>query len=347
MSHRVGVVGLRQAEGLVALFNAWPDTTVTALCDTDAALLHQVGDRCGIQQRFTDYEAMLEADIDIVELSTPIQVHGQQSIAALDRGKHVLCQYIAANDPAEAKALVRAAAVCGKKYMFIETDCYERKNRIMMALARQGILGELTMGRGEYIHDCKVLGRNPDGSETWRGKQWRQGLGGMAVGVHTCMPLLKLFEERIHTIFAMGQGPRTAPEYRWSDTVIALGKFPSGRIIELRLDVLSWYPGRQGYFLQGTRGCFEYDRAAILTGDRLSPWKSLDQLEAEYSLPQIAPDAGGHQSAFALCIRDFMRAIDEGTQPPLDLHDALHITALGWAVDESLLTGVPVEVRSF
>ncbi|MHC4686966.1 MAG: hypothetical protein ACYTEW_22055, partial [Planctomycetota bacterium] len=39
------------------------------------------------------------------------------------------------------------AQASGKKYMFIETDCYERKNRIMMELARRGVLGELTWGR--------------------------------------------------------------------------------------------------------------------------------------------------------------------------------------------------------
>ena len=347
MKHRVGVVGLRQAAGLINIFESHPDTRVTAICDINEALLSEVGERHGIEQRFTDYEAFVQTDVDIVELSTPIQVHGQQAIAAMREGKHVLCQYIAAKDLAEASELLCVARASGKKYMFIETDCYEQKNRIMMELARRGVFGELTSGRGEYIHDCKRLGYNPDGSYTWRGEQWMQGLGAMAVGVHTCMPLLKMFGEWVETLCAMGSGQHTAPEFTWNDTVIVSCKLPSGRMLELRFDVLSWHPGRRGYFLQGTRGCFEYDRAAVLSGGTLSEWKALNQLEKEYQLTDIARDAGGHRSAFALCIRDFMGAIENDTRPPLDLLDSLHITAIGWAADESLRTGNPVKVISF
>ena len=205
MKHRVGVVGLRQAAGLINIFESHPDTRVTAICDINEALLSEVGERHGIEQRFTDYEAFVQTDVDIVELSTPIQVHGQQAIAAMREGKHVLCQYIAAKDLAEASELLCVARASGKKYMFIETDCYEQKNRIMMELARRGVFGELTSGRGEYIHDCKRLGYNPDGSYTWRGEQWMQGLGAMAVGVHTCMPLLKMFGEWVETLCAIAQ----------------------------------------------------------------------------------------------------------------------------------------------
>ena len=70
--HRVGVVGLRQATAFINLFESYPDTKVTAICDIDEPLLNEVGDRYGIEQRFTDYEAFVQADIDIVELSTPI-----------------------------------------------------------------------------------------------------------------------------------------------------------------------------------------------------------------------------------------------------------------------------------
>jgi len=175
MKHKVGVVGLRQAAGFINIFESYQGTNVTAICDINEALLHEVGERYGIEQRFTDYEEFIKTDIDIVELSTPIQVHGQQAIAAMRNGKHVLCQYIAANDLAEAQELLSVAKASGKKYMFIETDCYERRNRIMMELAKRGVLGELTWGRGEYIHDCKSLGYKPDGSYTWRG-ELRTGL---------------------------------------------------------------------------------------------------------------------------------------------------------------------------
>src|SRR3990172_7307769 len=97
----------------------------------------------------------------------------------------------------EGEALWQTARQSGRKYMFIETDCYERKNMIMIELAKRGVFGELTMGRGNYVHDCKTMGRYADGSPTWRGEMWMLGGGGLAVAVHTSVPLLKVFGERV------------------------------------------------------------------------------------------------------------------------------------------------------
>ena len=347
MTHRVGLVGLKQAQAFIDIFNQMPDTEVAALCDIDAELLQRVGEEHGIAQRFADFEDLAAADIDIVSLSTPIQVHGAHAVEALRRGKHVLCQYIAANDPAEANALVQAAARSGAKYMVIETDCYERRNMVMMALARQGAFGELTMGRGHYIHDCKSLGRNPDGSLTWRGELWMQGRGGSVSAVHTALPLLQTFGERVEEVYAYGPGARTLPEFNWYDRVTTIGRLPSGRTLEFVIDVFSWRPHVFGYTLQGTRGCFEFDRAAFVEDGQLSDWKHLDELEGAFDLGDVIRDAGGHGSAWEAIIREFIAAIDGDRSPAQGLADALHITAIGWAAEESLATGQPARVMTF
>ena len=347
MSHKVGLVGLGQAGSFIPLFNQMPDTRVTALCDIDEELLNQVGEEAGIEQRFTDFDKMLETDIDMVELSTPIQIHGSHAIQALAAGKHVLCQYIAASNPEEGEDLLRAAQASGKKYMFIETDCYERSNMVMMELARRGVLGELTMGRGHYIHDCKWMGRKEDGTSTWRGELWRQGLGGSIGGVHTAMPLLHIFGERVEEVYAYGPGARTMPEYRWNDRITTIGRLPSGRILEFVTDIFSWHPAVCGYYVQGTVGYFEFGRAAFVEGRKLSPLLSLDEIEEKFGLQDLIRDQGGHLSAFEAVVREFVNSIDQDSRPPEDLCDALHITAIGWAADESLLTGQPVKVMSF
>ena len=202
MGHSVGLVGLKQAQRFIDIFNAIPDTRVTALCDTNETLLHEVGEKAGIEAsaRFTDIERMLATDIDIVELSTPIQLHGKHSIAAMKKGKHVLCQYIAASSLEEAEELKRLADGSGRKYMFMETDCYERKNMILQELCRNGILGDLTMGRGHYIHDTKKLLRSDDGSLTWRGELRLRGLGGRLNAVHTATLLLEVFWRAYHRV---------------------------------------------------------------------------------------------------------------------------------------------------
>ena len=344
MKHRVGLVGLRQAKGFIDLFNAIPDTEVTALCDIDSEILEQVGEEAGISQRFSDYTDLINSDVDIVTLSTPIQVHGTQAIEAMQSGRHVLCQYIAAMNPGEAAELVQASKESNTKYMTIETDCYERKNMVMMALAEQGALGELTNGRGHYIHDCKSLGKNPDGSLTWRGEMWMQGNGGRVSGVHTSLPLLKMFGERVEEVFAYGPGSRTYPEFSWSDRLTTVGKLASGRTLEFVFDVMSYHQVTCGYFVQGTKGYFSFDHGALVEDGKLGERKDLDALEKEFGIEPAILDRGGHRSAWQAIIENFMVSIKNDTDPSEDLDDALHVTAIGWAAEESFRTGQPAKV---
>ncbi len=344
---RIGVVGLRVGSAFFNVARQMPEVEVGAICDIDEDRLRQVGEEQGVENAYVSFDDMLESDIDVVVIATPLLAHGPQAMAAMNAGKHVLCQYIAASDENEAQALIQTARTSGCKYMFIETDCYERKNMIMMELARKGAIGDLTIGRGHYIHDCKTMGRNPDGSLTWRGEIWMESPGGRVSAVHNAAPLLEVFGERVIEVYSYGPGPRTMPEYAKHDRVTTVGKLPSGRIVEFVDDVFSWHPTRCGYALQGTQGCFEFERAALVEGGELSDWKDLDTLEAEHDLGEAIHDSDGHGSAWAACLRAFLTAVEQDTRPPQDLFDALHITAIGWAANESLRSGLPARVVQF
>ncbi len=346
---KLGVVGLGIGHAFFDVVKQIDHVSVGAICDTSEKRLHEVAEEQGITETYTALDDMLKTDVDIVVLATPIQVHGTQAIASLNAGKHVLCQYIAAMDMHEAEGLIKASDASGCKYMFIETDCHERRNMVMRELATRGVLGDLTMGRGFYIHDCKTLGKNADGSLTWRGELWMEGpgAGGRTNAVHTAMPLLEIFGERVAEVYSYGPGAHTVPEFPMNDSVTTVAKLPSGRVLEFVHDILSWHPHVFGYCVQGTKGCFEFDRAAVLDGGQLSPWKDLDTLASEFGLESLVEDTGGHNSAWGSCLQTFLTAIEQDTVPPQDLFDSLHITAIGWAANESLISGVPAKVHQF
>ncbi len=344
---KLGVVGLGIGHAFFDVVRQIDDVAVGAICDTSEKRLHEVAEEQGIAESYTALDDMLKTDVDVVVLATPIQVHGAQAIASLNAGKHVLCQYIAAMDMHEAEELIKASDASGCKYMFIETDCYERKNMVMQELVKKGVLGDLAMGRGHYIHDCKTLGKHADGSLTWRGELWMEGPGGRSCAVHTAMPLLEIFGERVAEVYSYGPGARTLPEFTIHDAVTIVARLPSGRVLEFVHNIMSWHPHVFGYCVQGTKGCFEFDRAAVLDGEQLSPWKDLDTLANEFGLESPSEHAGGHNSAWGACLQTFLAAIEQDTAPPQDLFDSLHITAIGWAADESLLSGVPAKVCQF
>jgi predicted dehydrogenase len=145
----------------------------------------------------------------------------------------------------------------------------------------------------------------------------------------------------------MGTGSIYAPEFRRHDGVFTLAQLSSGRMIELLHANGLPRPARCGYYLQGTRGCFDFDKATRSDQSGQQDWMSLDDLETEYQLGQISGDYGGHKSAFALCVDDFVNAIMKDTEPAMDLYDALHITSIGWAAEEAMETGQSVEVIQF
>ena len=81
----VGIVG---ACGRGASFKSACDATghanVRAVCDTNAAGLHEAAIRLGASEEYTDYEDMLERSrLDAVILGTPMPLHVPQAIAAL------------------------------------------------------------------------------------------------------------------------------------------------------------------------------------------------------------------------------------------------------------------------
>jgi predicted dehydrogenase len=212
------------------------------------------------------------------------------------------------------------------------------------------VFGNLTTGRGYYFHDCKSLGRNADGSLTWRGELWNSMLGGRNAAVHTSLPLLKCFGERVAEVFAYGIGAHTAPEYKMHDRVTIVARLGSGRLLEFVTDILSFHPHVFGYQLQGTRGCWEFDRAYLVENGKLTKPKTVSELEDEYALTEVIPDIGepgGHGLSWEGIIRRFIRCIDRDERPPEDLGDALEMTAIGWAAEESLATGRTVKVMSF
>jgi predicted dehydrogenase len=66
---------------------------VVALVDPDTNALHAAGELFGIERLTTDYRDVLsDPDLDVVDIATGNAAHFEVSYAALEAGKHVLCE---------------------------------------------------------------------------------------------------------------------------------------------------------------------------------------------------------------------------------------------------------------
>ncbi len=364
---RIGIAGKRGLAFLAGL-RAFPQSAeVTAFCETDAAA-RQIGAQThGIPRSFADFDALLaDGNLDAVVVATPMPLHVPQSVRALRAGKHVLSEVTAAVSLDECWRLRDAVLASGKTYMLAENYCYLEANVLVGELARQGRFGELYYGEGEYLHEVRALHHDAEGGPTWRAF-WQVGARGCTYGTHSLGAVRHWFQaidpaERIARVTCLGTGARTDPEHWHDDTSVMLCQLRSGKLIKVRLDMMSNRPHLPSYYaLQGTQGAYEAARVEGEPGriwiganrpDEPRQWRSLQDFDAHLpadwrALAQEAR-ATGHGGGDYHVGRAFVQALLTSTPPPIDIYAALEWTAAGLCSQLSIANGgVPIAVPDF
>lgn len=108
---RWGVIGLGwfgevHADNLAEI----PEIELAALCTRRPERLNEIGERLGVNRRYTDYRELLaDTEIDVVSITTHINDHRDIAIDALRSGKHVLLEKPMAPTVADCEQIVEVA----------------------------------------------------------------------------------------------------------------------------------------------------------------------------------------------------------------------------------------------
>jgi predicted dehydrogenase len=378
MTLKVGLVGARGV-GALKCFRAMDDTEVVAFCTLHEETLRPVVDEYDLPYGYTRFEDLLDSDVDIVYVATPVPLHVPQSVAALRAGKHVLCEIPAADSLEECWELLEAVKSAGTQYMLAENYVYMREHLIIRELVQRGYFGETYFAEGEYVHDAKGGMFDESGKPTWRYESF-VGRKGANYATHALGPVLDWMGERVAQVSGFGSGRRNVPEHVMDDSTLMIGTTPSGKLIKIRNDLLSSGPPRKSFVLQGTEGAYEGNRRTVwgadgniltqnkgqgvdvadeyhqvwLDGIHGSPAAFHPLKDFEYLLPsplQSPPPEGidvGHAGGDYWMARAFVDAVQSGGKPPLDIYKGLEMTAPGICAGLSIEKGgVPVDVPDF
>ncbi len=168
------------------VFNLPLRPAMAALCGRDATAVRAAAEQLGWVAAETDWRALIERDdVDLVDVCTPGDSHAEVAIAALDAGKHVLCEKPLANTLAEAEAMAGAAdraAARGVRAMIGFN--YRRVPAIVLArqLVADGRIGQVRHVRASYLQDWLL---DPAFPLTWRLQRERAGSGALGdLGAH-------------------------------------------------------------------------------------------------------------------------------------------------------------------
>jgi len=142
---RVGIIGAgfgRKAH--IPGFKVWPDAEVVAICDIARGLAESVAQELGIPRVFTNYNDMLKMEeLDLVTVATPPFLHHPMVMAAVQAGKHVLCEKPMALDAGEALEMYSAAEKEGVVHLVDHELRFNPTRRRMKDLIADGYIGRL------------------------------------------------------------------------------------------------------------------------------------------------------------------------------------------------------------
>jgi predicted dehydrogenase len=361
---------------VVAAYDVALVPEMLAICGRDSEAVTSAAERDGWRSWATDWREIVEReDVGLVDVCTPGSSHPEIAIAALDAGKHVLCEKPLANTVAEAEAMALAAERAHERFGTFAMVGFNYRRVPALALARDliaaGLLGRVWQVRTQYLQDWLS---DPEAPLSWRTQKEESGSGALGdIGSHVVDLAQHLTGDTIAEVSALtktfvterplvavssaltGQargferGPVTV-----DDAVLFLGRFSSGAIAtfeatrmatghknSLRIEV----GGERGYIafdLERLNELEIYESSGPEAGPRrvLATEPEHPYLEAWWPPGHIL----GWDHTFIHEVRDLLQGIVGKRQPRPSFADGLGIQRVLAAVERSAVTGRWTEV---
>lgn len=300
----------------------------------------------------TDWKALLtREDVHIIDVCTPGDSHADIAIAALDAGKHVICEKPMANSVDEAMAMTEAA-VRAQARGVVSMVAFNYRRVPAIALARQlvanGRLGTIRHVRAQYLQDWLVDPGFPLG---WRLQRETAGSGALGdIGSHIVDTTQFVLSDRIDGVSALTETfikERPGGTVTVDDCALFLGRFASGAVATFEATRLA--TGRKNglrFEINGSAGSLAFDFEAMnelrfydyAEDTQTAGFRRI--LVTEPSHPYLGawwPPGHliGYEHTFTHEVRDFLAALADGTPPAPSFADGLQVQRVLAAVEAS------------
>ncbi|MCZ9881931.1 Gfo/Idh/MocA family protein [Arthrobacter sp. B2a2-09] len=351
------------------------DPQLTALCGRNDDGVRAAAAKLGWGSVETDWRQLLERDdIDLIDICTPGNTHAEIAIAALEAGKHVLCEKPLANSVAEAEHMTEVAQAAAQRGVFSMCGfSYRRTPALALAkrMVEQGQLGNIRHVRAQYLQDWLSDENAP---MTWRLDKSKSGSGSLGdIGAHSIDAAQWVTGQQITGVSALLE--TFVHERPLAGDLVGLGGHgdvgadaPRGRVT---VDDAAIFTARfdGGATSAGAVGVFEATRFALgrknamrleVNGTKASLAFDFEEMNVlSFYDAAESPDAGfrrifvtepehpyagnwwptghglGYEHGFTHQVVDLVTAIGAGEQPSPSFADALQVQKVLAAVEGS------------
>jgi predicted dehydrogenase len=336
---------------------------MAAICGRDQAAVAAAATRLGWPAWETDWKRLVQRDdVDLVDVCTPGSSHAEISIAALEAGRHVLCEKPLANTVDEARAMAAAAeraATGGVRAMV----GFNFRRVPAVALARQlvaaGRLGPIRHVRAAYLASHAL---DPELPLAWRHQASEAGSGALGdLGAHAVDLAQHLAGDRIAGVSALtetfvrerplpggggARGPVTV-----DDAALFIARFGGGALGSFEATRLAaGHTEGLAVELNGELGSVVWELGALnelrLFDATEEPatqgFRRIQVTRAEHPYAGAWwPDGHtiGYEHTFTHEVRDLIQAIADGRDPEPTFADGLQVQEVLDAVQRSAASG--------
>ena len=338
---KIGVIGLGiMGEQYTRIYKAHPLAEVVAICNRSPQRLNAIGDKYDIKTRYSDASELLSDDaVEAVCIATPDFAHFEPTKAALEAGKHVLCEKPFTTALDEADQLLRLSS--------------SRPDQVLQVAFNHRWLssyhhGYVSIARGDIGRPIAGYARKND--TIWVATEmidWAAKTTPIHfLGAHD-IDLIRWFFAS-EPVEVRAYGAKGVLQERGVDTydlVQAQVKFESGAFatIESAWIYPNVFPTIVDSFVEviGSSGHLHFDRKR----------ESIEMsTEKQFTFPKVFLTAeifGKLRGAFVECLSDFLDSIINGTEPNVTAFDGRQVTAVLDAVSRSLASGRTEKVMPF
>lgn len=313
----------------------------------DIKHLDRYRDRLNIERLVTDHRPLLDdPSIDIVDICVPSALHEELTIAALEAGKHVICEKPMATSRRGVARIMAAHARAGTKYTVLQNMRVQPSvTRLREFLGTTG-LGDVYYARAQWLRRRLLPARPGFIRKSLSGGGALYDIGVHAVdlawwlmGCPTPVSASGSTFDRLAHRPGMGTewGEWSTDEIDVEDFAAGMIRFDDGATLMVEASWLGFQPQRETWCVQlyGTEaGAIWPDNRVV--GERDGrPW--------DVQLPTGGDGSLGHPTAIAA----FARAVADDTPVAVPPHESATVIAMLEAIYHSAATGHEQTVEPF